>query len=254
MRYENKVVLVTGGAAGVGRATVLKFAAEGAKVVFTDLDGKLGEGFAAELKAAGHDVLFTVSNATDEQDVQRLIATVVATYGRLDVAINNVGNMAGGDRVGLKLHETPAAAFEGTLSVSLRSTFYAMKYEIEQMLKQGGGVIANTVSVAGMMVFPGASTAYGAAKAGGIHLTRTAATQYAQDNIRINAVAPGVIETPGMRAAVTPEVYAGAAGAHPMNRLMVADEIADAFLYLCSDAASAVTGVILPVDGGATAA
>lgn len=253
MKYAEKVVLVTGGASGIGKATVKKFAEEGAKVVFTDMNDNLGPDFERELKEAGHEALFLISDATKEDQVEQLIAKIVETYGKLDVAINNVGNMAGGDRPGLKLHETSDEAFEGTLSVSLRDNFYSMKHEIIQMLKQGGGVIANTVSAAGLIVTESASPSYSAAKAGTIHLTRFAAVTYAKNNIRVNAVAPGVVNTPGLAEILNEEQRAAIASMHPMNRIMEPEEIADAFIWVCSDAASAVTGVVIPVDGGVVA-
>jgi NAD(P)-dependent dehydrogenase (short-subunit alcohol dehydrogenase family) len=250
--YENKVVLVTGGASGIGRETVRQFAEDGATVIFTDIGSELGSAFEEDLRAAGHNVQFVISDATDEQQVKALIDDIVDEHGRLDVAINNVGNMAGGDRPGLALHETPTAAFEGTVAVSFTDNFYCMKYEIIQMLEQGGGVIANTVSIAGLKVFELTSPTYTAAKAATIHLTRFAAVAYAQDNIRINAVAPGIVETPSL-AATPQEIRDAALELLPNRRFQQATEIADALFWLCSDSAKSVTGVTIPVDGGYSA-
>ena len=250
--YSDKTVLVTGGASGIGRETVWRFAEAGATVVFTDINGDLGPGLAAELSSAGHEAEFFISDATDEDQVKQLITSIVDTYGRLDVAINNVGNMAGGDRPGLALHETPTAAFEGTVAVSFTDNYYCMKYEIAQMLEQGDGVIANTVSIAGMKVFDLTSPVYSAAKAATIHLTKFAAVAYAKNNIRINAVAPGIVETPSL-AATPQEIRDAALRLLPNGRFQQASEIADALFWVCSDAARSVTGVVIPVDGGYTA-
>ncbi|GAA4672581.1 SDR family NAD(P)-dependent oxidoreductase [Frondihabitans cladoniiphilus] len=252
MSYTDKIVLVTGGASGIGRATVEKFARAGATVVFTDIGPNLGEPLQAELAEVGLKTELVISNATVEADVVSLVQGIVSRHGRLDVAINNVGNMAGGDRPGLDLHETSTDAFEGTMAVSFTDNFYALKYEIIQMLAQGGGVIANTVSIAGTTVFELTSPTYSAAKAATIHLTEFAAVRYARDNIRINAVAPGIVETPSLAA--TPEETRNAALALlPSGRFQQAEDIANAFFWLCSDEAANVTGIVIPVDGGYSA-
>src|SRR4051812_29573587 len=133
-RYDNKVALVTGGASGIGRATVEALAREGAKVAFTDITAGAGQAFEAELQAGGHEVMFVRSDATREDDVRELVATIVARWGRLDVGINNVGNMGPADRLGVRIHDSTLEAFDSTLDVSLKSKFLCMKYEIEQML------------------------------------------------------------------------------------------------------------------------
>jgi NAD(P)-dependent dehydrogenase (short-subunit alcohol dehydrogenase family) len=255
-RYEGKVALVTGGASGIGRATVEGLAHEGAKVAFTDISGETGHEFERELRSVrGSDVMFVQSDATREADVAVLIEKIVARWGRLDVAINNVGNMGKADVLGVRVHDSTLEAFDSTLDVSLKTNFLGMKYEIAQMLKQGGGVIANTTSLAGVRITPYSTPGYVAAKAGVVHLTRYAAVLYARDNIRVNVIAPGLTETPAVLGAFpTAEARdAIASEFHPMGRMMKPAELADAFLWVCSDQASGITGLTIPVDGGWTA-
>ena len=254
-RYEGKVALVTGGASGIGKATVEGLAREGAKVAFTDITSAAGEALEAQLRAQGHEAMFVRSDAACEDEGKELVATIATRWGRLDVGINNVGNMGKADTLGVRIHDSTLAGFEDTLEVSLKTTFLCMKYELQQMLKQGGGVIANTTSLAGVRITPHASPGYVAAKAAVVHLTRHAAVLYAKDNIRVNVVAPGLTATPAvLNAFATAETRdAIAAEFHPMGRLMTPQELADAFLWVCSDQASGVTGLTVPVDGGWTA-
>ena len=251
-RYQGKVVLVTGGASGIGKAAVQGFAREGAKVVFTDIAPEAGKVIEDELKAQGSEALFVRSDATSETDVRSLIDQVVARFGRLDVGVNNVGNLGAADVPGGRLHDTTLEGFNSTLEVSLTTNFLCMKYEIIQMLKQGGGVIANTTSMAGVRISPGATPGYISAKAGLVHLTRYAAVLYAKDNIRVNVVAPGMTATPSIMSHWPDEKerneFAGTF--MPMSRLMTPEELADAFLWVCSDQASGITGLTIPVDGG----
>ena len=254
-RYEGKVALVTGGASGIGRATVEGLAREGAKVAFTDMTSEAGETLERELRAQGSDAMFVRSDATREDDVAALVERIVARWGRLDVGINNVGNMGKADVLGVRVHDSTLEAFDSTLEVSLKTNFLGMKYEIAQMLKQGGGVIANTTSLAGVRITPYSSPGYVAAKAGVVHLTRYAAVLYAKDNIRVNVIAPGLTETPAVIGAFpTADARNAIAGEfHPMGRMMRPEELADAFLWVCSDQASGITGLTIPVDGGWTA-
>lgn len=251
-RYEGKVALVTGGASGIGKATVEGLVREGAKVTFTDIAADAGSTFEAELRAQRSDVMFVRSDATREDDVAALIEKIVARWGRLDVGINNVGNMGAADKLGVRIHDSTLEAFDSTLDVSLKTNFLCMKYEIQQMLRQGGGVIANTTSLAGVRVTPHSSPGYVAAKAGVVHLTRYAAVVYAKDNIRVNVVAPGLTGTPAVLGAFPSDEARNAIASefHPMGRLMRPQELADAFLWVCSDQASGITGLTVPVDGG----
>lgn len=254
-RYEGKVALVTGGAMGIGKATVEGLAREGARVAFTDLVDDAGLALESELKSQGNEVMFVRSDATREDEVQALVAQIVSRWGRLDIGINNVGNMGKADRLGVRIHDATLEGFDSTLDVSLKTNFLCMKYEIEQMLKQGGGVIANTTSLAGVRVTPHSTAGYVAAKAGVVHLTRWAAVLYAKDNIRVNVVAPGLTATPAVLGAFPTEEARNAIASefHPMGRLMTPQELADAFLWVCSDQASGITGLMIPVDGGWTA-
>lgn len=251
-RYEDKVVLVTGGAAGIGRATTEALVIEGAKVVFTDIRPDSGLALEAELRKRGGEAMFVASNATCEDEVKALIAKVISRYGRLDVAINNVGGLGKADIVGVRMHEATLEAFNSTVEVSLVTSFLCMKYEIMQMLRQGGGVIANTASMAGLRIFSGSTAGYPAAKAGVVHLTRYAAVQYAKDNIRVNAIAPGFTATAALLEAFpdTAQLNAFAGSVQPMARTLSPQEVADAFLWVCSEQASGVTGLTIPVDGG----
>lgn len=250
-RYDGKVALVNGGASGIGKATVEGLAREGAKIVFSDITADAGEAFAAELNARGVDATFLAADATDEEAVRALVAHIVEKHGRLDAAFNLVGNMGAADQLGPRIHDATLEGFEATLDVSLTSAFLCMKYEIAQMLKQGGGAIANTTSLAGIRVTRHSTPGYVAAKAGVVHLTHYAAVLYASDNIRVNVIAPGLTATPAVVGAFTTEEReAIATEFHPMRRLMTPAEQADAFLWACSDQASGVTGLTIPVDGG----
>ena len=250
-RYDGKVALVTGGASGIGKATVEGLVREGAKVAFTDITSDAGQAFESELRARGCDVMFVRSDATHEDDVAALIEQIVSRYGCLDVGINIVGNMGSADKLGPMLHESTLDGWEGTLAVSLTSAFLSMKHELKQMMKQGGGVIANTSSLAGMRVTLNSSPGYVAAKSGLIHLSEYAAVMYAGHNIRVNVVAPGLTATPAVLGVFDAEQYnAILAETQPMGRMMTPGELADAFLWVCSPQASGVTGLTIPVDGG----
>lgn len=250
-RFTDKVVLVTGAASGIGAATVRGFAREGASVTFTDIDEAGGARLAKELGDAGGEVEFLASDGVSEPAVEAAIAGIVAKHGRLDIAVNNVGNQGPGDPPGHLLHETALETFMATIGQSLVSTFLGMKHELIQMRKQGGGVIANTASLAAIRTTALGTASYDAAKAGVVRLTRTAAVFYAKENIRVNVVAPGLTATELMHAVLGAEKGNELAGEnHPMGRMVEPDEIADAFLWLCSDQASGVTGHTVPVDGG----
>ncbi len=229
-------------------------AGEGAKVAFTDITHDAGAALEEQLRGSGADAMFLDADATDEENVAATVRHVVDRWDGLDVAVNNVGNIGPTDVVGGLIHETELAAWRGTLAVSLESTFLGMKHEIAQMLDQGGGVIANTSALAGIRVALKGTPAYTAAKAGVIHLTRLAAVMYAKHNIRVNTVAPGATATPAMKAQFTPaELDAMASEFQPMGRMVEPEELANAFLWVCSDDASGVTGHVIAVDGGWTA-
>ncbi|WP_166268755.1 SDR family oxidoreductase [Marinobacter caseinilyticus] len=250
MQFTGKVALVTGGAAGLGQATAEAFAAAGAQVVVSDIDRIHGEAVVAAIRSAGGDATFVACNVSRSEDVQQLVEAALETYGRLDFAFNN----AGIEIENSKLADGDEADFDRIMDVNVKGVWYCMKYEIPAMLAQGGGVIVNTASIAGLGAAPKMSV-YSASKHAVIGLTKSAAVEYAKKGIRVNAVCPAVIDTEMFRraAASDPRKAEFAAAMHPVGRLGQANEIAAAVLYLCSDGAAFTTGVALPVDGGATA-
>lgn len=244
---DGKVALVTGAGSGIGRATALRFAREGAKVVVADIVPEGGEETVRMIKSAGGDAVFVKCDISIAAEVDAMVAKAVETYGRLDCAANNAG---------IEARPAPTVDcaeedFDRTVMINLKGTFLCMKSEIQQMLKQGGGAIVNTSSMAGMVGVPGMS-AYTAAKHGIIGLTRTAALEYGTAGIRVNAVCPGAVRTPMMQQIITamPELGKEMDENHPVGRIAEPDEIAEAIVWLCSDAASFVTGHPLAVDGG----
>ena len=242
-----KVALVTGAGLGIGQASALAFAAAGARVAVVDIDGEAAAGTVATVEQQGADTLLIEADVTRASDVERMVAVTVETLGSLDFAHNNVGSL--GTRA--PIHDYPEDIFESVTRVTQTSMFLCMKYELRHMLRQGAGAIVNTSSVAGFIGLPGES-AYVAAKHAVLGLTRTAALEYADHGIRVNAVCPGVIRTPMTEFFLDgdPEAERAAVARHPMGRLGEPAEIADAVVWLCSDEASFVTGHPLVVDGG----
>ena len=242
-----KVALVTGAGLGIGQASALAFAAAGARVAVVDIDGEAAAGTVATVEQQGADTLLIEADVTKASDVERMVAVTVETLGSLDFAHNNVGSL--GTRA--PIHDYPEDIFESVTRVTQTSMFLCMKYELRHMLRQGAGAIVNTSSVAGFIGLPGES-AYVAAKHAVLGLTRTAALEYADHGIRVNAVCPGVIRTPMTEFFLDgdPEAERAAVARHPMGRLGEPAEIADAVVWLCSDEASFVTGHPLVVDGG----
>jgi NAD(P)-dependent dehydrogenase (short-subunit alcohol dehydrogenase family) len=248
---ENKVALVTGGTSGIGKATVIALGAAGAKVVFSGRREPEGEDTANSIRKSGAECLFVRSDVSSEADVQALIQKTVESYGRLDCAFNN----AGIESLTKPLHEQSIEDFDKLMAINVRGLFLCMKSEIQQMLTQGAGVIVNNSSMGGLIAFPGISP-YHASKHAVMGLTRSAALDYAKQGIRINAVNPGMIATEMMdrlsTTGTTPEQLA--ASIVPMGRMGKPEEIAATIVFLCSDAASYITGQPLLVDGGYTAA
>ena len=246
--FKGKVVLITGGANGIGRATAIAFAREGAKVVVSDVVPDAGEQTVAMIRAAGGEARYVHADVAKPGDVANLVAGTVAAYGRLDVAFNN----AGIEGTLAPLADLPVEVWDRVLAVNLSAVFLCMKHEIAQMVRQRGGAIVNNASILGSVAFPGAS-AYVAAKHGLLGLTRTAAVEYATQGIRVNAVCPGFIVTPMLERAglLSDEAMRKTLESlHPLNRLGSPDEVAEAVLFLASSKASFITGHPLLVDGG----
>lgn len=249
--FDGKVALVTGSAAGIGRATALKFAEHGAKVVVSDIQAEGGEETAKMIKDAGGDAFFMACDTSDADQIAALIGKTIETYGRLDCACNNAG--IEGDVAPL-LDQT-MENYDHIMAVNARGTFLCMQAEMTEMLKIGGGAIVNLSSIAGLIGFPGISP-YVAAKHAVNGMTKNAALEYGKAGIRVNSVCPGGIDT-RMLDSLAEQSTQGAQGSHemldplhPIGRIGEPNEVADLIVWLCSPEASFVTGVNMPVDGG----
>ncbi|HEY0856172.1 MAG TPA: SDR family oxidoreductase [Albitalea sp.] len=249
--FEGKVVIVTGAAGGIGRVASLAFAAAGAALVLADRDEAAGRDLAGEIERSGGRAAFARTDVAKAADVERMVALAVSRFGRLDVAFNNAGieleNRATAD--------CDEATFDRVVDVNLKGVWLCMKHEIAQMMKQGdGGAIVNTASVAGLVGAP-FMPAYCASKHGVVGLTKAAAAEYGRHRIRVNAVCPGVIDTPMMERAFAadPRRRPRVERAHLLKRVGEPQEVANAVLWLASDAASFVTGHPMAVDGGMVA-
>jgi len=243
-RLDGKSAVITGAGSGMGRAMAELFSAEGARVLCADISGQQDD----IARSIGNTAVALHTDVSVSEDVQRMIATAEQSFGRIDILINNAGIA----QLPVPMHEHPEELFDRIIAVNMRSVFLGMKYGIASMLKTGGGAIVNTASAAGLTAWKG-TTSYGAAKAGVIQLSKIAAVDYAEHNIRVNAICPGYVWTsilPGMGdSRVPPEGTPNPPGA-PIERWALAEEIATAALYLASDEASFVTGTAFPVDGG----
>jgi NAD(P)-dependent dehydrogenase (short-subunit alcohol dehydrogenase family) len=247
-----KVALVTGGASGIGRATALTFAREGAKLIIADMHEDGGQQTVHMITEQGGAATFVQVDVTQATAVEALISEAVTTYGRLDCAHNNAGisgtGIAGAHRA--LTADYPDERWHQVIAINLTGVWLCMKYEIAQMLKQGGGTIVNTASIAGLVGLPYAS-AYIASKHGVVGLTKTAALEYAKQGIRVNCICPGYIQTPMTAQGMSdPERRALMIASEPVGRVGHPEEVAEAVVWLCSDAASFVTGHTMTVDGG----
>jgi NAD(P)-dependent dehydrogenase (short-subunit alcohol dehydrogenase family) len=247
--YAGKVAFVTGAGSGIGRATALAFAREGASVVAADASEQGNQETVRMIEELGGRVLAVSCDVTRAEDVRSVLDRTIETFGRLDVAFNN----AGVEQEEAATAQLAEEVWDRVIDIDLRGVFLCMKHEIPLMLEQGGGAIVNTSSGAGVKGFP-MGAAYVAAKHGVIGLTRAAALDYAQANIRINAVCPGIIETQMMDRVTgdTPEGRQQVISQEPIGRMGKPEEIAEAVLWLCSEAASFVVGHAMVVDGGQT--
>jgi NAD(P)-dependent dehydrogenase (short-subunit alcohol dehydrogenase family) len=246
-RFSGKVALVTGAASGIGRATVLLFAREGASVVVSNVAVEGGEETVSLVEGEGGRATFVKADVSDAAEVEALIRRTVEAYGRLDYAFNNAG-IEGPMATNTADHSDED--WGRVIGINLKGVWLCMKHEIPRMLEHRGGSIVNNSSVAGLVGFAG-SSAYAASKHGIVGLTKTAALEYAQSGIRVNAVCPGLIRTPMVERYVggSAETEAQFAAVEPVGRMGSAEEVAEAVVWLCSEATSFVTGDAMAVDG-----
>jgi NAD(P)-dependent dehydrogenase (short-subunit alcohol dehydrogenase family) len=244
---DNKVGIVTGAGQGIGRAIAVSYAREGAHVVVADFNEEMGNETVRLIEAAGGVATFSFGDVSKEESVKAMVDVAVSSYGRLDIACNSAALSRGSGPI----HEYERSVFDQTLEMCLTNTWLCMKYEIAAMLKTGGGAIVN-ISSNSSLKGQAFNTAYAAAKGGVNILTKSSAAEYGGQGIRINAVSPGVIRTPGVEKyfAEQPKMAEGLKKAAVMNRLGEPEEIAEAVTFLSSDRASFITGQILSVDGG----
>jgi NAD(P)-dependent dehydrogenase (short-subunit alcohol dehydrogenase family) len=246
-QFVGKVVLVTGGNAGIGRAAAIEFTKQGAQVVVSGRREKEGLEVIDELEALGGEAIFIKTDVSKESDVKAMIEQTLATFGRLDCAFNNAGIVQAPTPLPDQTEET----YDQIMDINVKGVWLSLKHEIPAMLKTGGGAIVNNSSVAGLIGFAMAPV-YIASKHAVIGLTKAVALEYATQHVRVNAVAPGTIETRMFRD-LAPEVRQMLESAHPMGRIGQPEEIASTVVWLCSDGASFVTGQTVTIDGGYTA-
>jgi len=243
--FNGKVALVTGGSSGIGRASALAFAREGAKVVIADVVVKGGQETVQMIKQAGGEAIFVLADVSKASNVEAMVNKAAETYGRLDCAHNNAGIT--GARASIT--ECTEENWDHVMNTNLKSVWLCMKYEIIHMVEHGGGTIVNTASTLGLVGVPRNST-YVASKHGVVGLTKAAALEYAKAGIRVNAVCPAVILTPLVERYSDAQAQARWIAQTPMGRMGTPEEVAEAVLWLCSDAASFITGHTMAVDGG----
>ena len=250
---KNKVALITGGSSGIGRSSALAFAQQGTTVVIADVDEKGGEETVHRIQDAGGKSIFIPTDVSNATDVEAMVQQTIDHYGRLDYGFNNAAAVTAHLEAISPTHEYPEENWDRVIAVNLKGVWLCMKYEIRHMLKQGKGAIVNAASALGLVGVENLS-GYVASKHGVVGITKTAALEYADQGIRINAVCPGYIQTPMTQSRLEdPETKARLLAKEPMGRLGTPEEIADTVVWLCSDAASFVTGHAMAVDGGWTA-
>jgi meso-butanediol dehydrogenase/(S,S)-butanediol dehydrogenase/diacetyl reductase len=250
VRFQDKVVVVTGAGSGIGKATALAFGREGAKMMAADIDLAAAQATAEQIKSADGQAEALQVDVSVAADVERMVTTAVERLGRLDVLVNNAGVF-----FQLPVVLAPEEQWDWLMSINLKGVFLGCKYAVPQMIREGKGAIVNTASIAGLRGFGGYGT-YGAAKGGVVQLTKALAVEVARVGVRVNCVCPGIIETAMLDRGVAEmgldrTAFVQLAGAaHPMGRIGRPEEVAAAILFLASDDASFITGIALSVDGG----
>ncbi|MFF1511196.1 SDR family NAD(P)-dependent oxidoreductase [Streptomyces sp. NPDC058326] len=247
--FEDKVVVVTGAASGIGRRTAIEFARQAAKVVVADIDEKGGNEVVAALRSDGHDAVFVPTDLTVDADCENLVAAATDGFGRLDVLVNNAGI-----EITTPFHEMSEHEWDRLVDTNLKSMFLCSKYALRTMIPATSGVIVNVCSVSGLVAWPGIA-AYNSTKGGVMMLTKSLAVDYARYNIRANCVCPSIIDTPmtDVSNAHDADVKAEKAKLNPIGRLGTPEDVANAILFLASEKSSFITGSALTVDGGYTA-
>ena len=253
-RFENKICVITGAGSGIGAATALAFAKEGATVIAADVNDAAAKETAEKIKKLKGKAIFIKVNISQHSEVKKMIALSVKRFGQLDCAVNCAG-IAG--KHTLAIHEYPEEDWINMININLIGTYYCVKEQLKQMLQNGGGNIVNVASAAGLIAQP-FNSPYAASKFGIVGLTRTAAKEYATQNIRINAICPTTIETPMImegrrKLSYNHEALEAAKNYQAMKRMGQPEEVAEVILWLCSNEASFITGHAMPVDGGALA-
>ena len=248
VRLNGKVAIITGAASGIGKATAILFAEHGAKIVVADIDKDGGKKAVIDIQDEGNDAIFVQTDVTVKSDTEQMVEQTIATYGKLDILLNNAGIA-----MRLPVAELSEEDWHRCLDVNLTGVFLCSKAAIPAMQNNGCGSIINMSSIYGI-VGADVRAAYVASKGAVTNLTRGMALDYASDNIRVNCICPGFVETPLVAGVVkTPEEYQKLADKHPLRRLAKPEEIAYGVLYLASEESSFVTGIALPIDGGYTA-
>ncbi len=248
MRLKGKVAIVTGAGSGIGEATALTFAAEGAKVVAADVVDSAGNETVEQIRAADGDAMYIHTDVTSSNDIQRMISATIGNYGKLDVLFNNAGIA-----MRLAVADLPEEDWDRCIEINLKGAYLGSKYAIPAMIANGGGSIINTASIYGIVGGQNRA-AYVASKGGIVNLTRGMALDYAENNIRVNCICPGFTDTPLIQSVVeTPTKYKALVEQHPLGRLAKPLDVAYGALYLASDESAFVTGIALPIDGGYTA-
>jgi len=247
-KLDGKVALVTGGGSGIGKASALALAREGAKVVVCDISVEGGQATVGAIEGAGGHAIFVKADVSRRTDVEALISKTIEVYGQLDCAFNNAGIEG---QVGVPISDSSEDEWDQVVDINLKGVWLCMKYELAQMEKQGHGAIVNTASIAGL-VGGSFGAAYYASKHGVVGLTKAGAIEYGKSNIRVNAVCPGVIRTEMAERLLkdNQSVEEAITALHPLGRLGTSAEVADTVVWLCSDASSFVTGQAIAVDGG----